>query len=158
MQASILRSFHLTASLNYYCSDRFDLHTRSPSIFSPLPPPLHTTGHDGEEGEIHQIFRHYWPPSFSYQSSLLNGIFLYDCWIPVHRLKRRAVLQYHSAHTQGCQPFGTKKCPIFDEKCPKWGFYFWKNARYTKIAHFFHVLLKENASCLKKCQFFRKRH
>ncbi len=47
--------------------------------------------------------------------------------------------------SQGCQPLGTKKCPIFREKMPQMGFLlhkgFQKNAWYIKMGHFFHVLL-----------------
>ncbi len=62
-------------------------------------------------------------------SGLTLGIFSAECWMLM----------------QGCQPLGRKKCPIFCEKMPQMGFLlhkdFWKNARCTKMRHFFHVLL-----------------
>ncbi len=63
-------------------------------------------------------------------------------------------------------PSERKNAPSSVKKCPKWGFYHIRASekmpdtlKWGIFPCFIAFLLsKENAPCLKKCQFFRKRH
>ncbi len=66
---------------------------------------------------------------------------------------------------QGCQPFGTKKCPIFSEKMPQMGFFLKRtsenmpNTQKRGIFMLYCIFINEGKCPMaKKVPFLRKRH